>query len=184
MLPRPTQATHPFPLPDALSDKLDPALTDPDRAHFAAIASSLDPTIADLERSLAETRRGTARYGTAALERDQEVHRLTARLRALRRFDLDLCLGRIVYEGRPEPTYIGRFGLADRDGRRLLVDWRSPAAEPFFAATHAHPHGLVSRRRYRWTHGRVVDYWDEAFTEEGLAHTAALDDQSAFIATL
>ncbi len=85
---------------------------------------------------------------------------------------------------RSEPTYIGRFGLADPDGRRLLVDWRSPAAEPFFAATHAQPHGLVSRRRYRWTNGRIVDYWDEAFTEEGLTHTAALDDQSAFIATL
>ncbi len=83
-----------------------------------------------------------------------------------------------------ETTYIGRFGLADPDGRRLLVDWRSPAAEPFFAATHAQPQGLVSRRRYRWTGGRIVDYWDEAFTEEGLTHTAALDDQSAFIATL
>ena len=42
----------------------------------------------------------------------------------------------------------------------------------------------MSRRRYRWVGGRIVDYWDEAFTEEGLAHTAALDDQSAFLATL
>ena len=42
----------------------------------------------------------------------------------------------------------------------------------------------MSRRRYRWVAGRIVDYWDEAFTEEGLTHTAALDDQSAFIATL
>ena len=114
------------------------------------------------------------------------MHRLTTRLRALRRYDLDLCLGRIVHASRTAttPTYIGRFGLADPDGRRLLVDWRSPAAEPFFAATHAHPQGLVSRRRYRWVAGRIVDYWDEAFTEEGLTHTAALDDQSAFIATL
>ena len=178
------QDTHPFALPDALAAKNDPDLIDTDRAHFAAIATSLEHTIADLEESLAETRKGTARYGTAALERDQEVHRLSARLRALRRFDLDLCLGRIVHQDREQPTYIGRFGLADPDGRRLLVDWRSPAAEPFFAATHAHPQGLVSRRRYRWTGGRIVDYWDEAFTEEGLAHTAALDDQSAFIATL
>ncbi len=180
--------TAPFALPDTLAAKNDPALIDQDRAHFAAVATSLEHAIAELEASLAETRKGTARYGTAALERDQEVHRLTARLRALRRFDLDLCLGRIVHEdgqGRvAEPTYVGRFGLADPDGRRLLVDWRSPAAEPFFAATHAQPHGLVSRRRYRWTGGRIVDYWDEAFTEEGLRHTAALDDQSAFIATL
>ena len=176
--------TAPFALPDALSAKNDPTLIDADRAHFAAVATSLEHAIVELERSLAETKKGTARYGTAALERDQEVHRLTARLRALRRFDLDLCLGRIVHEERDVPTYIGRFGLAAPDGRRLLVDWRSPAAEPFFAATHARPHGLVSRRRYRWTNGRIVDYWDEAFTEEGLAHTAALDDQSAFVATL
>jgi DNA helicase IV len=184
MQPDPSPDTHPFALPDALSAKNDPVLIDTDRVHFAAIATSLERAIADLEHSLAETRKGTARYGTAALERDQEVHRLTARLRALRRFDLDLCLGRIVHEDRAEPTYVGRFGLSDPDGRRLLVDWRSPAAEPFFAATHAHPQGLVSRRRYRWTNARIVDYWDEAFTEEGLTHTAALDDQSAFIATL
>ncbi len=179
-----TNDTHPFALPDTVAAKDAPALIDQDRAHFRAIATSLEHTIEELEASLAETRKGTARYGTAALERDQEVHRLSARLRALRRFDLDLCLGRIVHEDRVEPTYIGRFGLADADGRRLLVDWRSPAAEPFFAATHAHPHGLVSRRRYRWTGGRIVDYWDEAFTEEALTHTAALDDQSAFIASL
>ena len=65
------------------------------------------------------------------------------------------------------------------------MDWRSPAAEPFFGATHANPMGLASRRRYRWTSGRVSDYWDEVFTPDGLdGHAAALDDQSAFIASL
>ncbi|HEY0718957.1 MAG TPA: RNA polymerase recycling motor ATPase HelR, partial [Streptosporangiaceae bacterium] len=69
-------------------------------------------------------------------------------------------------------------------GRRLLLDWRSPAAEPFFGATHATPMGLASRRRYRWTRGRISDYWDEVFTADGLEGHAALDDQSAFIASL
>ena len=117
------------------------------------------------------------------MERDQEVHRLTARLRALRRFSLDLCLGRMVGDD-DEAVYVGRLGLTDRAGRRLLVDWRSPAAEPFFGATHGHPMGLASRRRYRWTRGRISDYWDEVFTPEGLEGNAALDDQSAFIASL
>ena len=98
------------------------------------------------------------------MDRDLEVHRLTARLRALRRFGLDLCLGHIVGADDPEPVYIGRLGLTDSTGRRLLLDWRSPAAEPFFGATHANPMGLVSRRRYRWTRGRISDYWDEVFT--------------------
>ncbi|CAM5276154.1 Superfamily I DNA and RNA helicase-like protein OS=Streptomyces glaucescens OX=1907 GN=SGLAU_11105 PE=4 SV=1 [Streptomyces glaucescens] len=59
-----------------------------------------------------------------------------------------------------------RLGLTDSGGRRLLVDWRSPAAEPFFAATHADPMGLASRRRYRWAGGRVSDYWDEVFAAD------------------
>ena len=83
-----------------------------------------------------------------------------------------------------EPVYVGRLGLADSDGHRLLIDWRSPAAEAFFAATHANPLGLTSRRRYRWSEGRITDYWDEVFTAEGLDGRAALDDQSAFIASL
>jgi hypothetical protein len=44
--------------------------------------------------------------------------------------------------------------------------------------------GLASRRRYRWTRGRITDYWDEVFTPDGLGGHAALDDQSAFIASL
>ncbi len=44
--------------------------------------------------------------------------------------------------------------------------------------------GLASRRRYRWTRGRISDYWDEVFTADGFAGHAALDDQSAFIASL
>jgi hypothetical protein len=84
-------------------------------------------------------------------------------------------------------VYVGRLGLTDAAGRRLLVDWRSPAAEPFFGATHANPMGLARRRRYRWTGGRISDYWDEVFTPSelvGLASFPALDDQSAFIASL
>lgn len=118
------------------------------------------------------------------MDRDVEIHRLTGRLRALRRFGLDLCLGRMVGEDDPEPVYIGRLGLTDGAGTRLLIDWRSPAAEPFFAATHATPMGLASRRRYRWTRGRIGDYWDEVFTTAGFEGHAALDDQSAFIAGL
>ncbi len=118
------------------------------------------------------------------MDRDMEVHRLSARLRVLRRFGLDLCLGRMVRADHPEPVYVGRLGLTDSAGRRLLLDWRSPAAEPFFGATHANPMGLASRRRYRWTGGRISDYWDEVFTPDGIDGHAALDDQSAFIASL
>ena len=173
-----------FDLPDRLAAKADPALIAGDEKHFAAIAESLEQSIADLSGRLEAERKAPGGIGQKAMDRDVEIHRLTARLRTLRRFGLDLCLGRMVREDNLEPVYVGRLGLTDRTGRRLLVDWRSPAAEPFFGATHARPMGLASRRRYRWTRGRVGDYWDEVFTPDGLEGHAALDDQSAFIASL
>ncbi|WP_422734947.1 RNA polymerase recycling motor ATPase HelR [Micromonospora sp. WMMD558] len=176
--------TSAFDLPDHLSPKADPGLIAGDEQHFAAIAETLRQSIDDLSGRLDAARRAPGGKGRRAVDRDQEVHRLTARLRGLRRFGLDLCLGRMVGADDSEPVYVGRFGLTDSAGRRLLLDWRSPAAEPFFGATHANPMGLASRRRYRWTRGRVTDYWDEVFTPDGLDGHAALDDQSAFIASL
>jgi hypothetical protein len=173
-----------FDLPDHLAPKADPALIAGDERHFAAIAESLGQSITDLSVRLDAERLAPGGIGQKALDRDMEIHRLTSRLRALSRFGLDLCLGRIVSTDNPEPVYIGRLGLRDSTGRRLLLDWRSPAAEPFFGATHANPMGLASRRRYRWTRGRISDYWDEVFTQDGLEGHAALDDQSAFIASL
>ncbi len=176
--------TSAFDLPDRLSQKADPALIACDERQFAAIAECLEQAMADLSDRLDAERKAPGGTGQEAMDRDMEVHRLTARLRVLRRFGLDLCLGRIVSADDPVPLYIGRLGLTDSAGRRLLLDWRSPAAEPFFGATHANPMGLASRRRYRWTRGRISDYWDEVFTSDGLHGHAALDDQSAFIASL
>jgi hypothetical protein len=176
--------TSAFDLPDRLAAKADPALIADDERHFAAIAESLEQSIAELSGRLDAERKAPGGIGQKALDRDMEIHRLTGRLRALRRFGLDLCLGRIVGADNPEPVYVGRLGLRDGAGRQLLIDWRSPAAEPFFGATHANPMGLASRRRYRWTRGRISDYWDEVFTPDGLEGHAALDDQSAFIASL
>ncbi|MET8130685.1 RNA polymerase recycling motor ATPase HelR [Streptomyces sp. NPDC005251] len=176
--------TSAFRLPGHLSPKADPALIAADERHFGAIAESLEQAIDELSDRLDAERRAPGGIGREAMERDIEIHRLTGRLRALRRFGLDLCLGHVVGADDSEPLYIGRLGLTDSEGRRLLTDWRSPAAEPFFAATHANPMGLASRRRYRWTRGRISDYWDEVFTTDGLERHAALDDQSAFIASL
>ncbi|MFG2722225.1 RNA polymerase recycling motor ATPase HelR [Streptomyces sp. NPDC048416] len=179
-----TSAAVAFDLPVHLAAKADPALIADDERHFAAIARTLDETVTELSDRLDALRRAPGGIGRAAMDRDVEVHRLTGRLRTLRRFGLDLCLGRMVGADGSAPLYVGRLGLTDSEGRRLLIDWRSPAAEPFFAATHAGPMGLASRRRYRWTRGRISDYWDEVFSADGLEGHAALDDQSAFIASL
>ncbi|MGX5681126.1 RNA polymerase recycling motor ATPase HelR [Schumannella luteola] len=170
-----------FALPDRLSEKSHPALIADDERHFAAIAASLESSIRHARERLDRLLSAPGGWGQHALERDLEVHRLSARLRTLQRFGLDVCLGRIVTD--EGAVYIGRIGLADDSGASILVDWRSPAAEPFFGATHANPMGLSSRRRYRWTLGRITDYWDEVFTDDVAEH-AALDDQSAFLASL
>ncbi|BEL07533.1 RNA polymerase recycling motor ATPase HelR [Actinoplanes sichuanensis] len=176
--------TSAFALPERLAAKAAPALIAADEEHFTGMATSLARSIAEVTEQLETERKAPAGKGRQAVDRDDAVHRLSSRLRALRRFSLDLCLGRMVY-ANGDTVYVGRFGLTDGEGGRLLVDWRSPAAEPFFGATHANPMGLVSRRRYRWADGRVNDYWDEVFAAGEFAeHAAALDDQSAFIASL
>src|SRR4051794_38424685 len=129
LMPVDPLTTSTFALPDTLSAKADPALVAADEQHFAAIAATLSESIAELSDRLDAERRAPGGSGQAALDRDLEIHRLTARLRTLRRFGLDLCLGRIVRadgsEPVYEPVYIGRLGLTDSAGRRLLLDWRS-----------------------------------------------------------
>src|SRR5437660_12426353 len=126
--------TSAFDLPDRLAAKADPALIAGDERHFAAIAESLERSVADLSGRLDAERKAPGGIGQKALDRDMEIHRLTARLRTLRRFGLDLCRGRIAGADGADPVYIGRLGLRDSTGRRLLVDWRSAPAEPFFGA--------------------------------------------------
>lgn len=172
-----------FALPPARRAKADPALIATDEARLAAIGDVIAEQIEEVTSRIDSLRLERARMGSAALERDLEIHHLTSRLGMLRRFGFDVCLGRMVPGDGGEPIYIGRVGVTDRAGRSLLIDWRAPAAEPFFAATHADPMGLTSRRRYRWADGAIVDYWDEVFTGS-LDDERALDDQSAFIASL
>jgi DNA helicase IV len=172
-----------FDLAGRAAAKADPALIADDEQHFAAIAECLERSIADVTARLDALQRSPGGVGQVAMERDMEIHRLAAHLRYLRRFGLDVCLGHIVRADDPEPVYVGRLGLMDSAGRQLLIDWRTPAAEPFFGATHANPMGLLRRRRYRWSSrssngARVSDYWDEVFTDDGLGATAA------FIASL
>ena len=127
------------------AEKADPALVSADAAHFAAVAECLRLRLAATAARRAELLATPERRGRGAMERDEEIHRLGGLLRTLRRARLDVCLGRMVpAEGDPSPlrqaqgepssgiVYIGRVGLIDDDDRQLLVDWRTPAAEPFF----------------------------------------------------
>ncbi|WP_273491351.1 RNA polymerase recycling motor ATPase HelR [Gordonia otitidis] len=159
-------------------------LIDADVRHFRAATQRLAHTIETLDARRDAVRKADGGGGRRALDRDLEVHELDARLRTLHRFGLDLCIGRMTMTGHPDPVYIGRVGLTDHSGTQLLVDWRTPAAAPFFTATTAQPMGVRSRRRYRWAHGQIVDYWDEVFTPDAADEHVWLDGDSALLAGL
>lgn len=51
--------------------------------------------------------------------------------------------------------HVGRLSLSHEDGTPLLVDWRAPAARPFYQATSAKPEGVVRRRHISTQIGRA-----------------------------
>ena len=130
--------------------------------------------------------RGKDRAGTLqqSLQRDVELNELARRLRQLDLVGPYACLGYMQFTQTGERLYIGRAGLSDAQGKQLMVDWRTPAAEPFFAATHEKNYGLSMRRRYRWRRQRISDYWDEVFDSSQLQSHTRLDDHSSFLASL
>ena len=70
--------TNVFNLPERLVTKADPAMIAGDELHLAAVAESLAQQIADLSDQLDAQRRAPGGKGQAALDRDLEIHRLTA----------------------------------------------------------------------------------------------------------
>jgi hypothetical protein len=179
----PRRVPSAFALSNPNSAKAESQLLAEDETHLAAIATHLDQTIGMLTDRIAALRRSAGGGGRRAVDRDMEIHDAEFRLRRLRRFRVDLCLGRMVHSDG-SITYIGRIGLTDNEGAQLLIDWRTPAARPFFAATLAEPMGVASRRRYRWGRGHIVDYWDEALGTDPGRRPLALDADSSFIASL
>lgn len=154
-----------------------------DRSRLAAIAQRVSQLRQEAARQLARHGQQAAGVLQQSLERDVQMHEIARRLRQLDRLGPKACLGFMLTDAG-ERIYIGRSGLSDEDGSQLMVDWRAPAAQRFFSASHAHPEGLAMRRRYRWRAGKIVHYWDEVFDLAQLGQSSSLDEHSAFIASL
>ncbi len=97
-----------------------------------------------------------------------------------------LCFGRLdMADG--ERLYVGRIGLSDADLAPLLTDWRAPAATPFYAATAAHPSGVMSRRHLTTQGRRVVAVEDDVLDVAALRESgqeANLAGEGALLAAL
>ncbi|MCW2876700.1 MAG: helicase [Sphaerisporangium sp.] len=98
----------------------------------------------------------------ARFERDVFAGEHARRIAQLWGVERGLCFGRID-DTDSDTYYIGRIGLRDAGNDLVLIDWRAPAARPFYTATPSDPGPLV-RRRHLHTRGRtVVDLDDEVF---------------------
>ena len=97
---------------------------------------------------------------TALFERDAFAFQAAKRLAILDAEHDGLVFGRIDLTD-DEIRHIGRIGVRDADYEPLVIDWRAPAAEPFYRATPAAPMGVVRRRVLRCREDRVIGIEDD-----------------------
>ena len=98
--------------------------------------------------------------GTAVLERDVFAFQAAKRLATLDAEHEGLVFGRLDLADR-DIRYIGRIGVRDDEYEPLVIDWRAPAAEPFYRATPTNPMDVVRRRVLRCSGDRVIDLSDD-----------------------
>ena len=75
---------------------------------------------------------------TALFERDAFAYQAAKRLAILDAEHDGLVFGRIDLSD-DDPRHIGRIGVRDAEYEPLVIDWRAPAAEPFYRATPTAP---------------------------------------------
>jgi DNA helicase IV len=113
------------------------------------------------------------------VDRDAELAWTARRAARLAAVEDGLCFGRLDDDGGTA-LRIGRIGLfRDSDDTTLLLDWRAPAARPFYTATPVDPQGVRRRRRITTQDRTVVALDDEVLTDgtdggSGLTGEAAL----------
>ncbi|TCO24568.1 DNA helicase IV [Kribbella steppae] len=119
----------------------------------------------DAERERAEARKQDeqqvqTRNAQALHQRDGRIRELNVRLARLNSAEEGLYFGRLdAADG--ETLHLGRIGLHDADYEPLLVDWRAPAARPFYIATAVANEGVVRRRHIQSRLRKVIDVQDE-----------------------
>jgi DNA helicase IV len=121
----------------------------------------------------------------ARLERDVSAAEQERRLAQLNLTERGLCFGRFDDESR-QTLYIGRIGLRNDDYELKLIDWRAPAARPFYAATPRNPVGLIRRRHIYTRLRKVTGIDDEVFDLDRLSDSdkATLSGEAALIAAV
>lgn len=174
-------ATH---APDHASDSVRDREIDAEQTHLDRVYRRLEEKIHEAEFLMDDAaKRGQVGTPGAYAERDAQVfqagvhlHRLNSEYEDFLFGRIDLLLGKDGKKGPDgaftsvepadgaiennraeiaETLHIGRLGVLDADYSPLVIDWRAPAAAPFYRATPVAP-GRVVRRRVIRSKGRKV----------------------------
>ncbi|MFC9952424.1 HelD family protein [Streptomyces prasinus] len=173
-----------------------------EQEHLDRVYRRLEEKIHEAEFLMHDAaRRGQVGTPGALAERDAQVFRAGVHLNRLNNeFEdflfgrIDLLLGKDGKKGpdgaytavepaegavRPDHTadiaetlHIGRIGVLDEDYTPLVIDWRAPAAAPFYRSTPVDPGRVVRRRVIRSKGRRVLGVEDDLMRPE---LTASLD---------
>ncbi|ASU80948.1 helicase [Actinopolyspora erythraea] len=133
-----------------------------EQRYVSMLYDKLDELRRYNSKRLAETLRETGGTPQARTERDISTKMHIDKLSQLSAVENGLCFGRLDLDS-DERFHIGRLGLFDEENEYapLLIDWRAPAARPFYLATAASRDGVVRRRHIRTTRRTVTDLEDE-----------------------
>ncbi len=127
--------------------------------YVSMLYTRLDEMRARAREHLAGTWRQSGGTPQARSQRDTAARGYADRLAHYEAVEPGLCFGRL--DPRDGGTlHIGRIGIHDVD-EPLLVDWRAPAARPFYVATAVTSYGIARRRHIRTRDRAVVDLDDE-----------------------
>ncbi|MDQ6909221.1 MAG: AAA family ATPase [Actinomycetota bacterium] len=162
--------------------------------ELAAEQAAIDRAYARLDAMRAAARavsEDVLRHGhggthSARFERDVRVEATKRRLAVLRDAGDSLVFGRID-RADGERLYIGVVAIADEHNEPLVVDWRAPAAEPFYRATPGNAMGLVRRRHFLMSGRELVGIEDDlldAGTQSEEDSDLVLVGEAALLASL
>jgi DNA helicase IV len=121
--------------------------------------------------------------GTGLFERDVFAYQAARRLAVLDAEQEGLVFGRLDRTDG-EIRYVGRIGVRDADYEPLVIDWRAPAAEPFYRATPSDPMQVVRRRVLQCRRDRVVGIEDDLLDGEGADRELVVIGEGALLAAL
>ena len=113
---------------------------------------------------------GNAQAWTEREALSQHLGGMAARLEGV---EERLVFGRLDMKDRTV-RHVGRISMSTDDGSPLLIDWRAPAAQPFYQATPVEPGGVV-RRRHITTHQRTVTALEDELLDASDPHGRDLE---------